>query len=127
MALVIRELVTEVLVRKSFASARASYSLSTLETVAVKLTPHDRPSPRTPMTDRSVSGASDSRSTFSGLIERMMAFRIELAGVDLSILTEKECQTLGEECARTIDQLNAMLAYLATYETPDDSGPGDDR
>jgi hypothetical protein len=79
------------------------------------------------MTDRSVSGASDSRSTFSGLVERMMAFRIELAGVDLSILTEKECQTLGDECARTIDQLNAMLVYLATYETPDDSGPGDDR
>jgi hypothetical protein len=71
------------------------------------------------MTEHVSSGASESKSKFSGLIERMMAFRIELASVDLSVLTAKECQALGEECARTIEQLHSVLAYLATY---DDSG-----
>jgi hypothetical protein len=73
-----------------------------------------------------LSGASDGKSPFSGLIERMMAFRIELAGVDLSALTEQECRALGEECERTMDQLDAMLAYLGTYDNLNQSGLCDD-
>jgi hypothetical protein len=69
------------------------------------------------MTERRRAETADGPSPFSGLIERMVAFRIELAGLDLSALTEKECAVLGEQCERLVEQLEAMLAHLATFET----------
>jgi hypothetical protein len=53
----------------------------------------------------------------------MVAFRIELAGLDLSVLTEKECAVLGEQCQRLGEQLEAMLAHLDSFKTPDSANP----